>query len=295
MFFYSTRSFLIIFVFFSFLFSSCKEKTNTKENDCLILKADLNKSVVMPLDRLFEKIELIPLETTENSLISNLSYVKYVYSDNKHYILDISQAILFIFNQDGSYHNHIDKKGLGPGEYTLIYDFLINPQKRQIEMLSPYKYIYCYDFDGNFIKLLDFSFIDAPNIQRVNILDDENYIVWSDNYTDKDCISIISQNTGELVNSFWQDHMLFNLWAGNVFYHYNNETYFCLRLYNNVYKVTKDGFDAVYEWNLGDKTLDISQHKLATTMENVNRDRDNMLKLLEDKILPYEFSRHNRR
>jgi len=284
-----TLLYLFILAFFSFFVFSCQKEVKSKCKDCMILHASLDEETIS-LERFFDKIELIPLETTDNSLIRSIE--KYVFFDGKHYILDRTQSILFIFDKEGFFLNRIDKKGQGPGEYSLIYDFSVNPKKEQIEMLSPYRYIYCYDFDGNFIKKYDLTFLEAQNIQNMNILDDKNYIVWSCNPDNQDGISIISQETGEQVNSFWQDHSIFNVWTSNVFYTFEDETYFCLRLYNTVYKVTKGGMEAIYEWNFGNKTMDISRYDLAHGLINHNRDRDNMIKLLEDKIIPYEISRH---
>jgi hypothetical protein len=244
------------------------------------------------MDKLFDKIEIIPLETTEESLIRAI--YKYDYMDGKHYILDETQSILFIFDDEGNYQNRIAKKGQGPGEYTLIYDFTLNPKKRQIEMLSPFKFIYCYDFAGNFIKKFDLiSSIKPPNIKKMKILDDENYVLWSSPEDNEDAIRIISQETGEVRNSFWQDIFIINSWtANNVFYQYDNACYFSFELYNKVYKVTKDGFKVAYEWDFGDKTLDISKYKISTGMYNYNKDAENLIERIKSGEVPYSYLRH---
>ncbi|GHT51970.1 hypothetical protein FACS189440_21530 [Bacteroidia bacterium] len=255
----------------------------------MILNASLDEESI-PLERLFDKIELICLETTDNSLIRN--YVKYDFLDNKHYILDDSQSILFIFDDKGNYIDRIARIGQGPGEYTLICDFSLNLKKEQIEMLSPYRFIYCYDFNGNFIKKYDLNFLHLPSLQRLKVLDDENYVLWSVPEDKLDGICVISQETGEILNSYWQDIFIINMWSSNVFYSYNNKTYFSLALYNTVYEVTKEKVVAEYEWNFGNKTMNINQHKISTGMYNYQNDSKNLAEKIKNRIIQYEFIRN---
>ena len=275
------------FVFF--FFNSCRKDVNVKCKDCLILHASLEEKKV-PLEKLFNKIELIPLETTDRSLIAYID--RYNYLNGKHYILDKKQVILFIFDEKGQYLNRIAKKGQGPGEYTLIYDFSVNLKKEQIEMLSPYGFIFCYDFNGNFIKKFDLTFLKSHAFHSMEILDDENYILWSTPEDNEDGIRIVSQETGKVVNSFWQDLFIINSWASNTFYTYNNDTYFSLSLYNTVYKVTKEGIEDAYEWHFGDKTVDISKHNISTGMYNANADYETLMQKLENNEILYDFRFH---
>jgi hypothetical protein len=266
---------------------SCGKAVKIEKN-YPVLHVDLNKAP-SPLSEIFDRIELIPLETNDLSLIKSISKLKY--SDGKFYILDEAQFILFIFDEHGKYLNRIAKRGQGPGEYTLIYDFLVNKDREQIEMLSPYKFIYCYDFDGKFIKKLDLrSLRQQGSTSKIQNLDSEYYAIWSQPEDNQDGILIVSQETGKLLNSFWQDLFIINSWAGTVFYNYNNEIYFSLSLYNIVYKVTKDGLVPAYEWDFGNKTMDITKYNISTGMYNYNQDIENLLKKLEDGTIPYSYA-----
>jgi len=293
--FYIRVSIEIIFLIFLslpfFFFNSCQKEIKPKCKDCLILYASLDEKIIS-LDSIFDKIELIPLETIDNSLIRY--FEKYDFFEGKHYILDNTQSILFIFDEKGNYISRIARIGQGPGEYRLIYDFSLNRQKGQIEMLSPHKFIYCYNLYGShyYIKTYDLTSISPSSIQRMQILDDNNYIIWSPPMDGHNGINIISQETGKLKKSFWQDLFFINKWASDVFYTYNNEVFFSLNLYNTVYKVTEEGVEAAYEWNFGKETVDISRHKISTGMYNYNKD----VEVLEDKlgssIILYECMRN---
>ncbi|MDR1339069.1 MAG: 6-bladed beta-propeller [Prevotellaceae bacterium] len=280
--------FKVITVFFvvcsiPLFFNSCRKKIN-EEQDHPVLYASLDEKKIS-MEKLFDKIEIIPLETTDQSLIRSIS--QYNYWDGKHYILDASQYILFIFDDDGHYIDRIARVGQGPGEYKYIYDFVLNPDNGQIEMLSPFKYIYCYDFSGNFIKRHDLTYLPQASIQRFEVLDDQNYIVWTSPEDGQDAICIISREDGKTVNSFWQDLFIINVWGGDVFHACNQETYFALPLYNRVYKATKDGYEIAYEWNFGNKTMDITKYKISTGMYNINKDSENLREKFKNREISY--------
>jgi len=282
--------FFLVLVFAFSLFTACRKEKQAKCKDCLILHASLDEEEIS-LDKLFYKIELIPLETTDNSLIQLIE--KYDYLNGKHYIFDEVQAILFFFDEEGKYLNRIAKKGQGPGEYKLIYDFALNPKEELIHMSSPYKFIYSYDFEGKHVKTDDLTSFDFLSIRNMHILDDKYFVLWANGRDDNhDWIYMISQETGQIENSFFQTNYLYNLWASDVFFTYNNEIYFSRGLFNIIYKVTKEGLEEAYEWNFGKKTMDISRYDLITSLKNITRD----LKTLEDKLksgeIPYENFRN---
>ena len=280
---------LFMFVFAVCIFNSCKNEIQTKCKDCLILHASLEEEDVS-LNRLFDKIELIPLETNDQSLISKIE--KYDYWNGKHYIFDERQFILFFFDEEGHYVNRIAKRGQGPGEYNFVYDFALNPSKGLIHLSSPHKYIYCYDFEGKHIKTYDFT-LSLPGIQEMAILDDDFFIIWTSNsLDDHDCMFIISQETGKIVNSFYKNKSVYNKWTSNVFRMYNNDTYFHLWLFNTVYKITKDGYTESYEWNFGNETMDIMRYDIFTSVQNLNKDMDNLEQKIQNGVIPYEITRN---
>ena len=97
---------------------------------------------------LFSCVELIPLETNDNSLIKSVT--KLISAGNKFYILDKDQGALFIFYKDGRYISKIQTLGRGPGEYTLLEDFTINEFNNNIELLNPRGEVLVYDTNGVF-------------------------------------------------------------------------------------------------------------------------------------------------
>jgi len=82
----------------------------------------------------FSGVEIIPLETNPSSVIKDVS--KVIICSERCYIMDSDQGLLFIFDLNGKYLCKINRKGSGPGEYSLLYDFHINTNNGNIELLD---------------------------------------------------------------------------------------------------------------------------------------------------------------
>jgi hypothetical protein len=78
----------------------------------------------------------------------------------------------------------------------------------------------------------------------------------------------------------------------HVFFLYNDDVYFFMSLYNKVFKVTENGLEISYEWDFGDKTMDMTENKLSTTPENFTKDYNRLIEMLENSNFLYYFS-HN--
>ena len=73
-------------------------------------------------------VEFVPLQTTENSLISFVH--GFTMSNNRYYINNLYQILCF--DADGKYLFRLDKNGRGPEEYLYINDFDINTENQLI-------------------------------------------------------------------------------------------------------------------------------------------------------------------
>jgi hypothetical protein len=62
------------------------------------------------------EIKNIPLETTDESLLSDELQV--CYTGQYIFVSDMKTATFFRFDAEGKYLNKIGRKGQGPGEYT---------------------------------------------------------------------------------------------------------------------------------------------------------------------------------
>lgn len=91
-----------------------------------------------------EKIEIIPLETTDSSLISG--YRKTIYDKNMDiYAIYGKDQVVQTFSGKGEFIGSSRKmKGDGPQEYHMAVDIKFNPYLKGIDLLSPYGTIYTY-------------------------------------------------------------------------------------------------------------------------------------------------------
>ncbi len=114
----------LLFLFlFSVLFS-CKEniKKSSDITDIVIDPSDIKESYDINEDYAGD-IELIPLETTDESLIARIS--KVIFSNGKYYILDRKSSSVLLFDSKGKYLSKLSKKGQGPDEYTRLNSFTV--------------------------------------------------------------------------------------------------------------------------------------------------------------------------
>ncbi len=142
------------------LVTSCNTKTNVSYR---ALKANNNLHTInlskiaekeeLSIDSVFYEPRYITLETTNQSLISEIS--KMIVRNDTIYIMDASkvQQTIFAFNIKGKFLYRINARGQGPGEYSKIHDFYVDNDNKQIGILS-FSEIYKYDFNGKFIEKL---------------------------------------------------------------------------------------------------------------------------------------------
>lgn len=162
-----------------------------------------------------EKIEIIPLETTDSSLMSG--YRKTIYDKNMDiYAIYGKDQVVQTFSGKGEFIGSSRKmKGDGPQEYNMVVDIKFNPYLKGIDLLSPYGTIYTYsstfeliakrtvktDFYFNTLMALsadDYVFVTPPiwtdqEIIFVNLktqqLEIANYsgTISSNNTMDREC------------------------------------------------------------------------------------------------------------
>ena len=124
---------------------------------------------------IFESVDLVLLETTDESLISRISQV--VHFNDRYYALDRAQSILFCFDSTGNFLFKISNQGQGPEEYIRIDNFNIDPHNNQLLLLEPWGVLHAYDLEGNFISKTRLpSEVVAYN--EVFVLD-ENRLIFS--------------------------------------------------------------------------------------------------------------------
>lgn len=131
----------ISYILLLFFCSCVGHKT---EDSTEIVPVELH-NVSKSIDGFIDKLEIVPLETNDSSLISNCRKVVYDKKMDMYAVLD-SRFIVFLFSGDGKFIASSAKmQGDGPKQYQLIVDMRFNPFYNGIDLLNPYGTIYTYD------------------------------------------------------------------------------------------------------------------------------------------------------
>lgn len=257
---------------------------NETSIDCLTLSVDLNQPSLQYND-VFSNAEVIPLETTDSSLIV---YPKEVIEHKGHfYIYDIHTVKAFIFDDKGKFVRQVSKEGQGPGEYSWLASISIDKKNDILHLVEPIAKLHNFTLDGKLIETKRYP--DGNDYQCIHHLGD--YIVsWSHPIDDKtDCIIILDPQTMEIVNTYDKGPTLLQ---NRGFYPYNDGLFFHYTDKNNcVYKVTKDSLKLSYQWDFGKDNLDMYNLGFTYDDENSQAEGELYLKYLREGTIPYLFVR----
>ena len=265
-----------------FMMPSCSNKPTTKDAEGTnIIRANRNaESNLLP--DLFGEVQLIPLETTDNSLMADIHFSKV--KNDTLFLFSRKQYALFMFNTKGEYLNKISKVGQGPGEYTLIHDFDICPKRNSIEMLSPFGSIYSYTMNGDFIEkrlLAD----GVYSYQDFEYLNGDSMVVWTVVETGTDALRIIDSESAEIITSYKKAHRCLDRFK--TFHKVNGIVYFSNKFDHYTYRVTSNGLVPEYIWDFGDDTYFIEQKDYTGLPDDAQAEQKEMEASLIDGTIPY--------
>jgi len=171
---YSNQT-LISVILLSFIVS-CGHVSNKAEKNAegqLILNFEAQHPSSFFSERIFDKIELIPLETTDDCLVGTKPELL---SDTQHFFIrEQQQQVVLRFDRSGKFLNRIGRRGGGPQEFQDdILDFDIDPFAKTVEILAPNGQLLRYDYEGRFLsnqnyEILAQSFIKAGTTYWFNL------------------------------------------------------------------------------------------------------------------------------
>ena len=234
--------YLVILIFVGILLSAC--------NDALFDISQKSNLLEDP-SSLFDKIELIQLETTDSSLIGNIKKIELL--DSSIYILDGTQRCILVFDNYGNFKKKLSKIGKGPGEYVNIGDFNVE-KDGTIEVLSNYKII-IYDKDFNVTDE-----INLPDVAHFFYkLDKRNYALY--HLQAKNRLTIYNSISSKTIYTGIENPKYSRLMPVNPFYSpfYSSGKGVFLKspFTNDIYKVTPDGLEENYTF-YSDFPIDLS-------------------------------------
>ena len=130
------------------------------------------------LSHIADSVTYIYLEESENSVIGTISRMRY--HKGFYYVIDGQQLAVLVFDSNGKFINKVRSFGRGPGEYSSINGFDVNPKDGSIEILDQNLFkILKYSKEGKFLEeiLIDQyvrEFVILPSGQYAFFTPDKN-------------------------------------------------------------------------------------------------------------------------
>lgn len=237
---------------------SCSSGTGLKEPDqaeyTVVVSSEIGKDKTQ-FSELFSEIKYIPLETSDDVLIKNISMLKQV--GDYIYILDTYSHTFFSFNLEGEFCWKINTVGKGPEEYIHLTDFDIDAKNNRLYLFSRGEKTLLYDLSGKF--LVEYSMPIAAISLAYN--KDRIYAYIGNNYGQPDNCQLLTLNMDGSILSrdipFLTDKSgdlsVYN--SSRAFYHYGDEICFYMPFLPNIYKIVDGVISLKYHFDFGEYEL----------------------------------------
>ena len=153
-------SLLLIGVFVLLGCSSNKKQEPISKSGVPVINLSEDVSTVpsLLLSEAAEKLEIVPLEMTDESVLSDITEMQV--TDHNIWIDHGREFYIYRFSRTGKFLNKIGSIGQGPGEYTTYSTFLVDEDKKEVYIIANTNGVLAYDFEGNFKrKIIDIQMV----------------------------------------------------------------------------------------------------------------------------------------
>ena len=245
-----------IYILAAILAISCNKTSNIKGKT---LYSDLDHEHSIPTEKLFSKIDVIPLETQEESIIRGID--KVMEYQSHIYILDRRQKAVLIFDERGKFISKINSVGRAPNEFYLLEDIEINKFGNTLECLDPMGKILTYDLMGNYLSTI---YLPHPPMayHYLHVLNQDSILLYTNPTRDNDyTFRIFSRQQDSIITQFSKQKKIVTGECKLPIQVYKNKLYFTQAFYNETYQIFKDTHLFAYQWNLGKYTYNLTKLK----------------------------------
>ena len=239
----------IVSILFLFVLWSCLTPTPNSSVSYNAMSVDIDARYEVSIFDIFERIELIPLETTDESIFRDAQELKY--HNGVVYILDWRKIFAFDATS-GDLLFKIDDEGQGPQGYLHINDFEIDRCNDKILILDPMRRnLIEYDLSGRFVRSTKLpEIIHAYGSLRY--LGDE--VIAFMTFDDDNRLKFYDRRQSEIFSErlpvLPEDRNFFDI--GLRFFSNANFIMRDLAFNNNVYEIFSDGtYSIAYIWDFG--------------------------------------------
>ena len=145
-------SLLLIGVFVLLGCSSNKKQEPISKSGVPVINLSEDVSTVpsLLLSEAAEKLEIVPLEMTDQSMLGEIRRIQV--TEHDIWIHDFNKFYIYRFSRTGKFLNRIGSIGQAPGEYVNFSTFLVDEYKKEVYIISNNNGILVYNFKGEFKK-----------------------------------------------------------------------------------------------------------------------------------------------
>ena len=248
------------------LVNSCQNDVIKNEIITFSLKELPELSEVKLSDLGFTGIEYVPLETTEQNMISNIEGLYAIglgdfriIGDDNYFLIKIFSTI-YLFNNNGSFVSRIGVQGRGPNEFTAAHDVDINKKDHKIYLAAGWQNKFnVYSDDGQFVRTFK-----APIHGPVDFrLIDDNILCYSENMLGNiENSYLLMDSSGYSIKAFRNKYSFtksegpaIGFRGENIFYRFNNKLYKKEIYSDTIYSFEGNNFKPHMVIELGERLL----------------------------------------
>jgi len=220
-------------------------------------------SVVRLSDLGFVEVDYVPLETKNQSLISDINLVSYknhninkIIPGDGYYIIKNGDKVLK-FRENGTFSANIGKVGRGPGEIDQIEDLDIDKETQNVYMVSGWqKKFYVYSPNGEYIK----TFNVPSYVCEFRFFDDKLLCFCGNNRGSNSNSFILIDKSGNLLKSFpnryqFKSKSTYGFNHEILFYVFNKKLFIKELCAETVYSFENSGFKPHLVIDVGKKQV----------------------------------------
>lgn len=233
---------------FAVLLSTSCDKLNDNGK---VFHVDLDRNHTVSIYDVFDHVEIIPLETTNQSIFSSALFINRAF--DTYFILDTKLRSLFAFDDNGGFKFKISDYGQGTDEYLHLAGYNINKHDSTIELIDPIKKtLNIYTLDGVFKSKVKLPTLPSGTYHQMYDVDDD--LVAFTAFSEMGRVIYYSRSKNEVIS--YNQKTFFDFTPNPIEITQNGKF---IRAYeNDVYELKSTGLEKAYSWDFGKYKNDLS-------------------------------------
>lgn len=195
------------------LLMGCTERVSDT-NEYIIVDSQTVSYDVSKLSSTLSHFDLIPLETNDSCLISEIDVIK---KRNGRYYIQSGRKYLYVFDGNGKFLRKIGNVGEGPGEYSILSDFDVD--KEYVYLLASHK-LCVYNLSGEFQKEIRLK----DNVRTIKCVDG-GFLTFINSAQGEDGLGFMN-NDGKMERTALPKNEALRIVRKNPWMEWRQDTYF---------------------------------------------------------------------